>query len=291
MKFRTGLVPAALLALGLACASADASAITSQALYAIGADADGVGRALTPIDPAGTATNLGDGSLAFSGLAFLANTGRAYTVGNDSFGNSFLTSFLPSAPATLAPTIALGSGFNGGLAAKNSQLYAIGSDSFGASSLYSVSTTTGASALGSLGSGFYGGLTYSSSTSAFYAIGGDDAGVQRRFSRIDLSGGTPTVTTLFDLGDGSLGFQGGLAYDAAAGRFVTIANDTFGASSLYGFSLAGATSLADLGHPLGNGFNNAGLAFLAAPVPEAPFGLLFAFGVPVLMFFGRRAAR
>ncbi|WP_085315812.1 hypothetical protein [Derxia lacustris] len=288
MKRWSSLLSAAVFAAGFV--AADAHAITSPGtLYAIGSDANGVGRTLSAVDPLGAGTDLGDGSLAFNGLAFLASTGRAYTVGNDSFGNSFLTSFLPTTPSVLAPTVALGSGFYGGLAASGSQLYAIGSSSAGASSLYSVGSG-GASLLGGLGSGFYGGLTWNAG--ALYAIGGDEFGVQRRFSRIDLAGGTPTVTTLFDLGDGSLGFQGGLAFDTASNRFVTIANDGFGASSLYGFSLAGASSLSDLGKPLGSGFVNGGLAYLAAPVPEAPFALLFALGLPVLLVArSRRNAR
>ena len=270
-------------------------------LYSVGADASGVGRILTPLQPASTGTTLGDGSIAFNGgLAYMPSAGKLYAIENDTFGQSSLTSLDPAVSLTdLATPIALGSGFLGGLAADtaNATLYAIASDPFGNSTLYSVGAT-GATALGAIGSGYYGGLAYDAADDSLYAIGSDDGYVQRRLSRIDLAGGAPTVTTLFDLGDGSTAFNGGLTFDTASASFLTIGSDSFGNSALYSFQLTGAASLFDLGS-VGVGFMNAGLAFAPAgvstpvtPVPEPGIGWLLALGiVPMWLVTRRRASR
>jgi hypothetical protein len=252
---------------------ATTGAHADDTLYSFGPDGDGIGRVFTPVQLASPGVTLGDGTVAFNGgLAWSSADNAMYAIENDSNGQSFLTSFSPSAPASLSAPVALGQGFLGGLAFDTvaAQLYAIGSDAFGESTFYSVGPS-GAVALGSLGTGFYGGLTYDTADHDFYAIGADDSFEPRRVSRIDVSGGAPVVTTVFDLGDGSVGFLGGIAWDAANARFVTIGSDSVGDSSLYSFSLGGADTLADLGS-VGPGFVDAGLAFSSATpvVPSIP---------------------
>lgn len=269
-----------LAALGFSLAVGGAQAATPP-LYAIGADDAGIGRVFTPVLPAEPGTPLGDGSLAFNGgLAWLPGAARFYTIANDGFGQSALTSFERSAPSTLAASTALGSGFYGGLAADpvTARLYAIASDTSSASTLYRVDPTTGSTAIGAVGVGYYGGLGFDTDDGALYAISGDDSGVQRRINRIALAAdGTATATALFDLGDGSVGFAGGLAYDADGRRFVSIGSDASGASALYAFTLTGgAGSLTDLGVALAPGFVHAGLAFAVPAVPEPGTAWLFA---------------
>lgn len=67
-----------------------------------------------------------------------------------------------------------------------------------------------------------------------YALSGDDFGVPRRLNLIDAA--TSTVTPLFDLGDGSLGYTG---LTVIGNRFYTVASDGFGPSVLHSFMLAG----------------------------------------------------
>ena len=52
---------------------------------------------------------------------------------------------------------------------------------------------------------------------------------------------TPTATWLANLGDGSLGFNGGLAYHAGEGRFYAVSNDSFGYSGLVSFTSTGGS--------------------------------------------------
>jgi len=271
------------------------TAIAADPLYAFGPDGNGVGRVLSQVAPSAPGVALGDGTAAFNGgLTYLASDERFYAIQNDASGNSALTSFTAAAPTTLATPRMLGMGFYGGLAADSdsSTLYAVASDPVGASTLYRIDPATGATALAALGFGYYGGLAFDSADGDLYAIGADDFGVQRRVSKIDLdAAGGPSVTSLFDLGDSSLGFQGGLAFDASMQRFVVIGNDMFSRSSLYAFSTIGATSLVDLATPVGVGFVNAGLAFApAAAVPEPSTTLLFAAALPLLWLFVRRGA-
>lgn len=295
MRSLTGRLAASCLISFFLIAGSPARA--SDTLYSIGADAFGVGRNLTPVQPAGAVTALGDGSVAFNGgLAYLPAAGKLYAIENDAFGQSSLTSLVPAVSLTdLAVPVALGSGFYGGLAADtaNATLYALASDPIGNSTLYSVGGT-GATALGAIGTGFYGGLTYDAADDSLYAIGSDDSFVQRRLFRINLAGGTPTATVLFDLGDGGVAFNGGLTFDASSGNFLAIGSDSFANSSLYSFTLAGAASLGDLGS-VGVGFMNAGLAFAPAgapvtPVPEPHVGWLVALGLPPIWLATRRRA-
>lgn len=273
-----------------------AGAASASSLYSFGPDDSGVGRVFTQLAPAGPAVPLGDGTAAFNGgLTYRASNQRFYAIENDAAGNSALTSFTAVAPTALATPLALGMGFYGGLAADTggSMLYAIASDFLGVSSLYRIDPSTGAAVLVMLGAGYYGGLAFDSIDGNLYAISGDDVGVQRRVSKIDLhAAGGPAVSTLFDLGDGSLAFQGGLAFDAVAARFVVIGNDSLDDSALYSFTDAGASSLVDLATPLGVGFVNVGLAFApdAVAVPEPASALLFAAALPLLWRFVRRGA-
>jgi hypothetical protein len=273
------------------------TAFASDPLYTFGPDGNGVGRVLSRIVPPAPGVALGDGTAAFNGgLAYVASEERFYAISNDASGHSALTSFTAAAPTAMATPRALGTGFYGGLAADgdSSTLYAVASDPVGASTLYRIDPATGVTAVAALGVGYYGGLAFDSADGDLYAIGADDFGVQRRVSRIDLdAAGGPSVTTLFDLGDSSLGFQGGLAFDASMKRFVVIGNDMFAHSSLYAFSTSGATSLLDLATPVGVGFVNAGLAFAPASVPAVPEPssvLLLAAALPLLWLGVRRRA-
>jgi len=97
---------------------------------------------------------------------------------------------------------------------------------------------------------------YATSTNAafLYALSGDDLGVSRRLNQIDTT--SQTVQTVFDLGDGTLGYFG-LAY--GNNKFYTIASDGSGSFSLQTFSLSGSGAT----NPelsLGEGFTG-GLAF------------------------------
>lgn len=277
------------LALGLMSLLLAASAPALAALHAIGPDAQGAGRLFTDLDEPTTAVALGDGSMAFNGgLTFSTADGRFYAIANDSFGQSVLTSFSGADPAALSTPITLGSGFVGGLAAQGRRLYAVAQDFSGAASLYRVDGG-GASLVGALGGGLYGGLTYNPRDGLLYGIAADDAGVQRRLVAIDAeAAGGPGTTVLFDLGDGSRAFQGGLAWDDRDGRFVAIANDATGGSQLVAFASSGPGSLVDLATPLGPGYINAGLAWTAPAVPEPQAALLLLAGLAALAWRRRQ---
>jgi hypothetical protein len=83
-----------------------------------------------------------------------------------------------------------------------------------------------------------------------YSIGPDNNGVPRNFSSI-----SNTVNSLFNLGDGSAGFNGGLTYDSADSSFYAIANDGAGNSTLNAFTLGGAGTLSQV-LSLGSGFTS-----------------------------------
>ncbi len=91
-----------------------------------------------------------------------------------------------------------------------------------------------------------------------YSVGPDGNYVPRSFDAVG-SGGTANQ---FLLGDGSLGFNGGLAYRAANTSFYAVANDSFGSSSLVSFTLGGGGSYSTVGS-LGSGFLG-GLAYNSA---------------------------
>lgn len=244
--------------------------------YTLGPDPSGIGRVLTALDAVGTPAplfTLGDGSTTFNGLSYRTGDGRFYAVSNDAFGSSSLVSFAGSGPGTLTTIAPLGEGVVG-MTHRSSVdgFYAVSTSSTGESTLLLVTPTGSAGVVGapgSLGIGFIGGLAFGSSTDLLYGIAADLFGVPRVLNAIDLDAGT--ATALFELGDGSLAFNGGLAYDDVAGEFRVIGSDFTGASSLYSFDLSGATSLAALGG-IGPGYLNASLVMAPAldprPAPE-----------------------
>jgi hypothetical protein len=232
--------------------------------YSFGPDASGIGRVFASVGP-GTAAplaTLGDGSVAFNGgLVYSSAASRFFAIGNDGAGNSSLVSFSAAAPGslTLNQPLAVG-GFTGGLALNGNTLYAVSTDVNGISSLYSMDLTGGSlNLLGALTGALYTGLAYDADDGLLYGIAGDTWGVGRSVRRINLSGGL-SDSELFQLGDGSLAFNGGLAYDDQADVFNVIANDALATSTLMSFDLTGAASLTALGGSLGTGYLNAGLA-------------------------------
>jgi hypothetical protein len=90
-------------------------------------------------------------------------------------------------------------------------------------------------------------------STTFWSISGDPGNffVPDQFSSINSS--TSSVTNVATLGDGSLGFNGGLVIGPGGGLYG-IANDSFGASSLYGIQSNGAFSLIGTAGGLGFGF-------------------------------------
>ncbi len=98
-----------------------------------------------------------------------------------------------------------------------------------------------------------------SATTTFYTIGPDNQGTPSSFTSILLPG---TVSTLFDLGGGVNGFNGGVTYDPLNKSFYGIANDSFGNSSLEVFTAGGGGLVLTLG-TLGTGYTS-GLTFDSA---------------------------
>jgi hypothetical protein len=243
-------------------------------LVSIGPDAGFVGRSLSSLSSPAPIASLGDGSLAFNGgLVFDAGSSRLFGIANDSTGNSQLYSFTAAGGGLTPLGSGLGQGFYGGLAENpvTGQLYAVADDVFGSATLYAISSAGTATALAAIGNGYYGGLAWAEGK--LYAMAGDALGVQRDVYAIDLV--TVTASLLFSLGDDSVGFNGGLAYDGVADLFYTIGNDSLGNSALYSFTAGGAGGdLTAIGAPFGQGFVNAGLAIVPAdqvpPTPSLP---------------------
>ncbi|MFT7772950.1 hypothetical protein [Roseateles sp.] len=240
------------------------------ALVSIGPDADFVPRSLRSLSSPAPIASLGSGALAFNGgLVFDAGSSRLFGIANDSFGNSQLYSFTAAGGGLTALGSRLGQGFYGGLALDplTGNFYGVADDMLGGATLYAISAAGTATSLGAIGSGYYGGLAWADGK--LYAMAGDALGVQRSVYAIDIA--TASASLLFSLGDGSLGFNGGLAYDDVADLFYTIGNDSFGNSSLYAFTAGGAgADLAELGSPFGQGFINAGLAIVPAGLVQEP---------------------
>jgi hypothetical protein len=248
----------------------------ADALFAIGPDGVFTPRVLNQLPTAAPVSaaplaSLGDGSIGFNGgLAYSTGNALLYSVGNDFLGNSTLYSFT-TLGGSFTPIAPLGIGFNGGLAydTVSGNFYSIANDVLAASTLYEVNSGGVATPLGSgpIGFGFYGGLTYNADDGLLYAIAGDASGVMRSVVAIDISAATP-ASYLFDLGDGSLGFNGGLAYDDAANLFYVVGNDFMANSTLFSFTLAGGGSdLAAIGASFGQGFLNVGLALAPEVTP------------------------
>ena len=265
-------------------------AVQATALLTIGPDDPGalfpVPRELTALSTAGVASpvaTLSDGSQAFNGgLAYRpSGSGGAehlYAIANDSLGQSTLYR-LDVDGGNLTAILSLGVGFTGGLAYDPGldALYAIQTDLFSTqpgSSLFRVDLTSGPTltALGALtgiyGGGFGGGLTLNVSDGMLYGTAWDDVGNPRRLNAINRS--SASDTTVFDLGDGDLAFNGGLAYDPVSDAFFAIANDFAANSTLMTFLLSGAGTLSAVGASFGQGFLNAGLAFAPEVTPPPP---------------------
>ncbi len=97
---------------------------------------------------------------------------------------------------------------------------------------------------------------------SLFSISGDPNNffVPDQFSSLTESPGS--VTTVGTLGDGSLGFNGGLTA-GPGGVFYAIANDSLGASSFYRVQSNGTISLIGSAGGLGSGFLG-GLAYDSA---------------------------
>jgi hypothetical protein len=96
-------------------------------------------------------------------------------------------------------------------------------------------------------------LTLSSVTAGpiLYSVAGDGNGVPRSVKRIDTN--TSSTTGVVDLGDGSMGFGGGLTYDSGSGTFYTMSDDGVNPSVLSSFVTAGAGAFSPV-LPAGYGF-------------------------------------
>ena len=88
---------------------------------------------------------------------------------------------------------------------------------------------------------------------AFWTVSGDPANsfVPDQFSTVELN--PPGVATVATLGDGSLGFNGGLTI-GGGGALYAIANDSNGAGSLFLVQPSGNTTLIGVAGGLGHGF-------------------------------------
>ena len=91
--------------------------------------------------------------------------------------------------------------------------------------------------------------------STLYTFGAP-LGAHNSFQSLQTNG---SASSLFTLGDGSVSFNGGLAYRASDNTFFAIGNDWLGNSSLVKFNASGASSLVTVA-PLGTGFLG-GLAY------------------------------
>lgn len=100
------------------------------------------------------------------------------------------------------------------------------------------------------------------SAATLVGISGDSFGVPRTPNSIDPAALTSTAGT--NLGDGSIGFTGGLAYDAPANVFYAIGSDSFGVSAFYSYSdPANPVSLLSLGSGFFGGLAYTGNSFYA----------------------------
>jgi hypothetical protein len=275
------------------------AAHASSVLYSMGPDLGGSpGNGFTAISTtsgSGTPVALNSTYSYNGGLTYDSATGNFFAIANDGLGNSTLQSFLLAAPSppSVAAT-ATGVGFLNGLGYDSSDgnLYAVSNDGAGNGELNRVATNgavTPTLALSGLTVGLFdGGLTIDSSNGLFYFLSDDGSGSSRVFSSIELSGGVVTAD-IFMLGDGTVSFNGGLLYDPASGLFYTIGNDQSGNSSLYSFSLSGASSLSTVLADFGSGYNNVGLAEIPPTgVPEATTVVLFATSIIALAALKRR---
>lgn len=145
--------------------------------------------------------------------------------------------------------------------AADSSFYAIANDSNGSAELisFSLSSPPFATEVASLAAGdlWRGGLALGSG-GLFYAIGTDaDTYIPWFFS---INPKTGVTTSLFALGDGSLGYNGGLTYDPADGFFYALASGE-SESALQKIGLGGSVTTAQL---LGLSGYQGGVAYDAA---------------------------
>ncbi len=257
-------------------------------LYSFGPDGNGVARDFTSVTTSGGASSqflLGDGITASfnGGLAYRPTDSRFYTIANDSSGTSSFASFSNAGAGTLTPISSPGQGFLGGLAfdSADGNFYALANDATGHSSLYSIT----ASGTANLVSEFElvvaaAGLTYNANDGKLYAFSSDGNGVPRLLYSIDIQ--SHSVNFVGSFGDGSVAFNGGLAFDPTANLFYAISNDSSGNSTLDTFTSAGSGSLSPVA-TFGVGYVNAGLALVTTdqPIPEPPTLLLFLSGLPL----------
>jgi len=87
----------------------------------------------------------------------------------------------------------------------------------------------------------------------FYAISGDGMGIPRQFNTVTIGGGA-SVGSPFLLGDGSVGFVGGLAFRPDDGLFYSLFDDGTGSSTFASFALNGGGAVQTVA-PAGTGFN------------------------------------
>jgi len=154
-------------------------------------------------------------------------------------------------------------GINGGLTyrAADGLLYAIANDSLSNGALVDFGLDGGGfTSLLPLtaGVGWYGGLSVGPTDNVFYAIG-TASGIPALY-RIEPA--LSNVTWLFNVGDGSLGFNGGLTYDSKDGLFYAVAMDGDGNSYLYSIDTV-ASHATLIGATLGTGYTG-GIAYDAA---------------------------
>jgi hypothetical protein len=159
-------------------------------------------------------------------------------------------------------------GFNGGLTyrAANGSLYAVANDYLGNGELVNFGLDgrglTSILALTS-GVGWYGGLSAGPADNVFYAIGTAwDTGVPAIYQ---INPASSAVNRLFNVGDGALGFNGGLTYDSKDGLFYAIAADGSGASFLYSIDTGTSSVTPITAVTLGTGYTG-GIAYDANDV-------------------------
>jgi hypothetical protein len=100
-------------------------------------------------------------------------------------------------------------------------------------------------------------LSFAAHASALFTIGPDDAFSPRVLNQLPTTAPV-SASPLATLGDGSIGFNGGLAYNTSNSMLYAVGNDSFGSSTLYSMTTLGG-SLTPVA-PLGVGFNG-GLAY------------------------------
>lgn len=246
------------------------AASPAHTFYAFGGDSFGYPRDFTAISKTGTSSSeflLGDGSLFFNGgLAYRESDSTFFAIANGWLGGTFVQ-FDQNGTSSLTPIATLNAGYSGGLAydATSGLFYTIQNDNNGNSTLYTLDASGNLTNPLPLGFGFYGGLTFNPDDGLLYAMGGFPYGVQNSlysFSPTAFAG----ANQLFTLGNGSVNFGGGLAWDTTSQSFYVIGSDFTAASTLFSFNLSGPASLTPAGSPFGYGFFNAGLVLLEEPI-------------------------